>query len=164
MGIEAFGVSIQIVEPKAWEKLKDILDRYPNICMGNTEASDAFETVTGEYNDEPHFIEMQLSREVASDKCQLAVRFSLCSYGTIDNVFIELVSEILSSFEAEVWLMTSAVKQKTHYLPGDSGWLMNVLPDEIVEMRKYWQNLFGTKQGAVRVKDSFSFVGITTNG
>jgi len=158
MGMEAFGVSMQIVQPIAWQKLRGILARYPNTCLEDPEISSAFETVVGEYDDGRHIIDIQLSREITSDKCTLAMRFSLCSYETIDNIFVELVNSVLFSFEAEVWLMTSAVREKASYLPGDSTWLIGALPGEIVEMRNYWQNFFGTKQGAVRVKDSFSFI------
>jgi len=68
-------------------------------------------------------------------------------------IFVDFVANILSAFEAEVWLMTSVLKQKASYLRGDSQWLLVALPDEIVEMRRYWQNLFGARQGAVRVKE-----------
>ena len=73
-----------------------------------------------------------------------------------------LIAHILSSFDAEVWLMTSALKEKANYAPGDAEWLKAALPSEIAAMRSSWQRMFGTKQGAVRVKDSFSFVGVTT--
>ena len=92
----------------------------------------------------------------------LAARFSLCSYDSIDDIFVEIVNHILSDRDAEVWLMTSALKEKNHYPPGELIWLASALPDEIKAMRQYWQSLFGKKQGPIRTKDSFSFVGLTT--
>ncbi len=164
MGIEAFGVSMHIVELKAWQKLNDLLAEYPSMRIKSTEAVGAFETVFGEYGDGAHFMDVQISREIAKDKCVLAIRFSLCSYESIDQIFIDLVKHVLASFEAQVWLMASAVQQKGDYLPGDSRWLIAALPDEIIEMRKYWRGLFGDKQGAVRPEDSFAFVGVVKSG
>jgi hypothetical protein len=92
----------------------------------------------------------------------VAARFSLCSYDSVDALFVEIVKHILSDHDAEVWLMTSALRQKDHYPPGELNWLASALPDEIKAMRQYWQNLFGKKQGTVRVDDSFSFVGLKT--
>lgn len=116
--------------------------------------------LVAEYNDNSHVIEFQLSRYIEDNGCTLAVRFSLCSFATIDSLFIDFVQSVLSRFDAEVWLMTSALKQKDHYPPGEVNWLVKLLPEEIEAMRKYWQRTFGTKQGVVRVKDSFAFVGI----
>jgi hypothetical protein len=154
MGVEAFGVSMRFMQADARGGIKKLLASYPQINIAETGA----DSTRGEYNDGAHVIEVQ-SRETEQRDFTLAIRFSLCSYDSIDSVFIDLIKNILSSFEAEVWLMTSAIKQKNNYLPGDSKWLLAALPDEISEMRHYWQNLFGTKQGVVRVKDSFSFVG-----
>jgi len=159
MGIEAFGVSMQIVELGVFQEIKSILTGYPYIRMGSVEITPDYETILGEYSDSTHFIDLQLSREITSDICTVAVRFSLCSYESIDSIFIDLVNNILSSFEADVWLMTSAIRRKDNFLPGDSKSLIVALPNEIREMRKYWQNRFGTKQGTVRSDDSFSFVG-----
>ncbi|SRR6266446_3376819 len=157
MGIEAFGVSMRFIQADAGPQLRRILADYSHIRIGDKETAAGY-GVTGEYDDGAHFIDLQLSETEGGNRT-LAVRFSLCSYESIDQIFIDLISNILSSLDADVWLMTSALKQKGHYLPGDSKWLIAALPDEIIEMRAYWQKLFGTKQGAVRVKDSFAFVG-----
>jgi hypothetical protein len=115
--------------------------------------------MSGTFNDESHIIDLQLRRAIAEDKTTLSIRFSLCSYNTIDVIFIDIVRKVLSGFDAEVSLMNSALKQKTNYLPGDTEWLVAALPDEIIAMREYWQGLFGTKQGIVRADDSYYFVG-----
>lgn len=158
MGIEAFGISMHFAEPGDWRKLMEILARNPTVRMATTGALDAFE-ILGEYDDGTHFIDFQMVLENPGDTCVLAARFSLCSHESIDQIFIALIRDILSRFEAEVWLMTSAVKKKSHYPSSDSKLLIAELPNEIVAMRKYWQNLFGSKQGAVRSDNSFSFVG-----
>ena len=160
MGAEAFGISMQFVELDVWACVTDILATYRQIRMGDRSVSGGYATVLGEYIDDAHIIELQLSHHIPSDKCTLAVRFSLCSFDSIDTIFIALISNILSSLDADVWLMSSAIKHKSNYLPGDSRWLIAALPDEIAQMRNYWQGLFGSKQGAVRVKDSFAFIGM----
>jgi hypothetical protein len=163
MGVEAFGVSMRLVETGVSHRLKEVLTSHDHVRMYCGETVSGFETITGEYDDGTHFIDLQIRGVIASSECSLAIRFSLCSYDSIDAIFIALVRDILSSWEAEVWLMTSALRQKNVYLPGDSAWLIAALPDEIVEMRIYWQKLFGSKQGAVRVKDSFLFAGVKSN-
>jgi hypothetical protein len=160
MGIEAFGVSIDFVESGIYEQVLTVLSAYRHVQMHREEHTTPFVTIPGEYNDESHIIELQLRRDTSQSTCTLAVRFSLCSYDTIDRIFIELVSKVLSSWDANVWLMTSALREKDHYPPGEANWLLTALPGEITAMRKYWQSRFGHKQGAVRVKDSFSFVGL----
>jgi hypothetical protein len=164
MGVEAFGISMQLVNRGEFRGILGFLSQYGNIRFQRTEADSYFETVVGEYSDGIHFIDLQIRHAVTSDQCDLAVRFSLCSYDTIDAIFIKLIGDVLAAWEAEAWLMTSAIKQKTNYLPGDARWLLAALPDEIVEMRRYWQNLFGTRQGAVRARDSFSFAGVVKHG
>lgn len=160
MGVEAFGLSMRLIIPGDFDQVVEALASYDNIRMNQSKTVAGFETVTGEYDDGSHLIDLQILRNVADNICILSVRFSLCSYETIDPVFVNLVGNILSLFECDVWLMTSALKQKANYLPGDERWLVAALPDEIAEMRKYWQNLFGDKQGVVRVNNSFSFVGL----
>lgn len=160
MGIEAFGVSIKFVKSGVYRQVTNILQDYPDVHLGNNISDSGYTTVTGEYADGLHFIDLQLSQANTDNKCTLAVRFSLCSYESIDRIFTEIVSNALSSLEAEVWLMTSALKQKANYLPGDERWLASVLPDEIAAMREHWQRSFGKKQGCVRVEDSFSFIGL----
>jgi hypothetical protein len=160
MGVEAFGVSMRLIKPGVFDHVIETLTSYDNVRMDRANTVAGFETATGEYNDGTHLIDLQILRDLAENKCTLAVRFSLCSYETIDHIFVNLVGKILSLFEGDVWLMTSALKQKANYLPGDERWLIAALPDEISAMRQYWQNLFGDKQGAVRVKDSFTFVGV----
>jgi hypothetical protein len=162
MGIEAFGVSMRFVEPVNGERMMQALARCEYIRLCRQETVLGFEITIGEYSDGDHYIDLQILHETTSNECTLAVRFSLCSYESIDTIFIDLVESILSDFEADVWLMTSAIRQKANYLPGDSNWLIAALPDEIVEMRNYWQDLFGVKRGPVRVKDSFLFVGVAT--
>jgi hypothetical protein len=158
MGIEAFGVSLRFAKLAVCDQIKNILASYPQIRFAENKRIPVDEIV-GEYDDGTHFIDFQI-REVADNDCTLAIRFSLCSYDSIDSIFIDIMNNILSSFEADVWLMNSALKQKTNYLPGDQKWLIAALPDEIIAMRNHWQQLFGKKQGRVRVKDSFSFVGL----
>jgi hypothetical protein len=160
MGVEVFGVSMRLIKPDVFDRVNVTLATFENVHMTQPETVAGFETIKGEYNDGVHLISLQLFREVYDAKCTLAARFSLCSYKTIDPIFVNLVNQMLSSFDAEVWLMTSALKQKANYLPGDTKWLLAALPDEIVAMREYWQQLFGKKQGCVRVEDSFSFVGL----
>src|SRR5437660_2124926 len=155
MGVEAFGLSIRFVEPCIGSRLMSQLSAFPAIRMLEKGTIFGYETTTGEYNDALHFIDIQISHELLSQESCASVRFSLCSYDTIDPIFLELVGQILVPLEAEVWLMTSALNQKNSYLPGDSNWLFAALPDEIVAMREHWQSLFGRKQGAVRVKESF---------
>jgi hypothetical protein len=160
MGIEAFGVSMRFTELGVYVRLRELLENHPRINIGNDASASGCVTAVGEYEDDKHVIDLQISREVASDRCTMAIRFSLCSYESIDAIFIDIVDDVLVSFEADVWLMTSALKQKTNYLPGDQSWLIAALPDEIASMRDYWQRSFGNKQGRVRVKDSFSFAGL----
>lgn len=150
---------MRFTSPGVCGQVHNLLVGHPNFRWEQQRVEGGYTTILGEYGDGLHFIELQLTRETATDRCSLAARFSLCSYNSIDSIFIELVSSVLASFEADVWLMTSAVKMKTNYLPGDTHWLVSSLPEEIAAMRAYWQNLFGAKQGAVRVNDSFSFVG-----
>ncbi len=128
MGIEAFGVSMNFVHPKVYENVKLFLRDYPQVHLEDEKGDGAYHTVTGEYSDGLHFIGLQLSRANVDDKCILAARFSLCSYGSVDAIFINFVSSVLSSFEAEVWLMTSVLKQKSNYLPGDTRWLVEADP------------------------------------
>ena len=163
MGVEVFGVSLRFSEPGGCARLRRILAHYPQITRADKGSVPGDAVTTWEYDDGAHFIDLQM-REIASDEFSLAARYSLCSDSSIDAIFIGFLGNILSSFEADVWLMSSALKQKPHYLPGDSGWLIAALPDEIIEMRKYWQGLFGSKQGVVRVNNSFSFVGAAKNG
>jgi hypothetical protein len=162
MGIEAFGVSMQFNAAGIHQQVKQFLEDYQGVRLFDVQTSSSEEIITGEYSDGSHFIDLQLSHDDAGKRCTLAARFSLCSYNGIDAVFIDLIAHILSFFDAEVWLMTSALKEKANYAPGDAAWLKAALPSEIAAMRKYWQDMFGTKQGAVRVKDSFAFVGATT--
>jgi hypothetical protein len=163
MGIEAFGVSMHFVKPGVDELVREFLKSVPQIHMQNEERAASYGTTIGEYRDDLHIIEFQLLRDLASGACKLAARFSLCSYGTIDPIFVELVGKVLSRFPAEVWLMTSAIKRKPSYAPDESGLLVAALPTEIGAMRTHWQNLFGGRQGVVRPDDSFSFVGATPN-
>lgn len=149
---------MHFVQVGACNRIKKILASRPHVKFACNHSGSS-SAMTGDYADEFHIIEFQL-REIKPTSCTLSIRFSLCSYGTIDSIFISIVADILSELEADVWLMTSAIKQKSNYLPGDSRWLIAALPDEIAEMRKFWQNTFGTKQGAVRVSESFTFVGI----
>jgi hypothetical protein len=160
MGVEAFGVSLNFVQSGVYEQVYSFLQNRPQIHLRDEEKNSSQSGRTGEYRDDSHFIDLQLSRIPTTNKCTLAIRFSLCSYETIDPIFITLVSDIISSYEAETWLMTSELKQKTNYLPGDEKWLISALPEEISAMRRHWQKLFGSTQGSVRVKDSFSFVGL----
>jgi hypothetical protein len=159
MGVETFGISMRFCEREAFDRLWRFLTTTPHIKLSKVD-DEGQKSAVGEYSDGRHFIDIQL-RAINPTECRLAIRFSLCSYCTIDSLFISLAKDLLSLSEAEVWLMTSALKQKAHYLPGDSQWLIAALPDEIVAMREHWQKLFGFKQGAVRTKDSFSFVGAT---
>ncbi len=158
MGIEAFGVSMRFVQRGICRQLKHILATYPHAHIAEMETTPGY-GILGEYDDGANFIDIQI-REDASGDCALAIRFSLCSYDSIDPIFIDIIEKVLGSFEADVWLMTSALKTKTNYLPGDQDWLLAALPEEIVAMREHWQRVFGNKQGHVRVKDSFSFVGV----
>ena len=151
---------MNFVDVGVYERVRRTLVAYPDVHMKDAERISEHFTVTGEYTDGSHIIELQLSRDSANDKCTLAARFSLCSFDSIDPIFVDLVCNVLSSFDADVWLMTSALKQKDNYPPGESNWLRMTLPEEIKAMREYWQGLFGHKQGAVRVNDSFSFVGV----
>ena len=160
MGVEAFGVSMRLVKSGVFDKLSESLASLDNVHLNQKAAVAGFETVKGEFNDGTHVIDLQILRNLNDDICTLTARFSLCSYETIDCMFIELVSNMLSLFEADVSLMTSALKQKANYIPGDEKWLVAALPDEIIAMREHWQHSFGDKQGCVRVKDSFSFVGL----
>ena len=160
MGIEAFGVTMRFTELGVSMRLRELLANNPRIHLGGEDSALGHMTSAGEYTDDRHFIDLQISREVASDRCTMAIRFSLCSYESIDAIFIDVVDNVLESFEADVWLMTSALKKKINYLPGDQSWLIAALPDEIASMRDYWQRSFGNKQGRVRVKDSFSFAGL----
>jgi hypothetical protein len=160
MGIEAFGISMRLIEPGIFDRVAEKLASFDYVRMNKAETAVGFQTTIGEYNDGTHLIELQILREISTDKSTLAVRFSLCSYETIDSIFIMFANNILSLFEAEVWLMTSALKLKANYLPGDEKWLIAALPDEISAMRQQWQQSFGNKQGFVRVKDSFSFIGL----
>jgi hypothetical protein len=162
MGIEAFGVSMHFVEPGVYGHVRKTLESDKNVHLSKEQKLGEFYVGTGEYFDESHVIEFQLSQEAGSDKCSLALRFSLCSYNSIDTIFTKIVEDVLSSAEADVWLMASSLKQKDNYPPGEAMWLIKLLPEEIAAMRNNWQNLFGTKQGVVRVKDSFSFVGLQT--
>ncbi len=159
MGVEAFGLSMHFCEFGGAEHIRALLEEHPEVLFSKEQKHSQFAIATGEYNDLVHIIEFQLLREIIMARCTLATRFSLCNYGTIDALFVKIVTEILSSFDADVWLMTSAIRQKSNYLAGDARWLLAAVPDEIAEMRAYWQNLFGTKQGPVRVKDSFLFSG-----
>ena len=158
MGVEAFGLTLQLIAPEPCGELKTLLEQYPHFCRWTEETTAHGSIAAGEYNDGSHIIECQLIQEPAT--CSLAIRFSLCSFDSIDQAFIDLVKHVLSYYDAEVWLMTSAIQQKEHYPLGESIWLSATLPDEIIAMRKHWQKLFGAKQGVVRVKDSFSFVGV----
>lgn len=160
MGVEAFGVSINFIQPGVYGQIYSFFQNRSKIHLRDEEKDSSHSSQTGEYKDDSHFIDLQLSRILTNKKCTLAIRFSLCSYDTIDPIFITLASDIISSFEAETWLMTSELKQKTNYFPGDEKWLVSALPEEIFAMRQHWQKLFGSKQGSVRVKDSFSFVGL----
>lgn len=163
MGVEAFGISLKFVETGIYECVKRTLEDYPGMSLQTGEMTPDYKSITGEYGDGSHFIESQLTNQNRRNECTLAVRFSLCSYQSIDEIFIQIIKDFLSSNDAEAWLMTSALKQKDHYPPGESTWLISALPDEIRAMREHWQSLFGGKQGAVRVKDSFSFVGLRTS-
>jgi hypothetical protein len=160
MGIEAFGVSIKFTEPGIHSRIEEALASRPQFRVLTRKSSTDYRIVEGEYADGMHYIDFQLYSEVASKQCTLAVRFSPCSYDGIGPIFIEIVKDMLVSFEGGAWLMTSAHKQKAYYLPGDQDWLIAALPDEIAAMRKYWQRSFGNKQGCVRAKDSFSFAGL----
>jgi hypothetical protein len=160
MGVEAFGISIKFLECRIYTQLQQALKIYPQVHCLHNETTAAYNIFTAEYEDGKHFIDFQILHEIATHKCSLTMRFSLCSHDSIDSIFIEITNEILSLFEGHVSLMTSALKYKSDYFPGDQKWLLAALPDEIIEMRKYWQNLFGTKRGAVRVKESFLFVGL----
>ncbi len=162
MGIDLFGVTMHFVETGVYEPVKEILKGYSEIQLRDEETTVSYKSITGQYSDGNHFIDFQLANQIARNECTLAIRFSLCSYPSIDDVFIQIVGHILTSFEAEVWLMTSALKEKNNYPPGELSWLVSALPDEIKAMRRHWQSLFGTKQGTVRVEDSFSFVGLKT--
>src|SRR6266498_5679193 len=162
MGVDIFGISMRFVESGVQAQVREILRDFRHIQLRDEVEAAGFECMAADYNDASHFIELRLSREVANDECTLAVRFSLCSYPSIDPIFVEIVRHILSIHEADVWLMTSALKEKNHYPPGELNWLVSALPDEIKAMREYWQSLFGKKQGSVRVADSFSFVGLNT--
>jgi hypothetical protein len=152
MGIEAFGLTMRFVERDACIHIREALSESSKIRFVGTDLDKT--TELAEYTDGNHIIEFQISSGV---ECVLAIRFSLCSFPTIDAVFLQLVQKLLSIADAEVWLMTSALNQKDHYSPGDSSWLLAILPEEIEAMRKYWQGVFGTKQGVVRVKDTFNF-------
>lgn len=160
MGVDIFGISMRFVESGVQAQVREILQGYAQIQLRGEGEAAGFECMTAEYNDGSHFIEFQLSREIANDECTLAIRFSLCSYPSIDAIFVEIVKHVLSAHEATVWLMTSALRQKRHFPPGELEWLAAALPDEISAMRAYWQGLFGIRQGVVRVDDSFSFVGL----
>ena len=151
---------MRLVKPGVFSGISESLAGLDNVHLNQKEVVAGFETIKGEFNDGTHVIDLQLQRNLTDNKCTLTARFALCSYETIDCKFIKFVSNILSSFEADVWLMTSALKQKANYLPGDEKWLVAALPDEIIAMREHWQHSFGDKQGCVRVKDSFSFVGL----
>ena len=160
MGIEVFGVSLEILEPGVYPKLRMLLSDYSHTRIGDEELAANYAVTYGEYKDKRHFIDIYISRDLANNRCKMAIRFSLCSFESIDNILLDIVKLVLSSFDAEVWLMTSALNQKNYYLPGDQNWLIAALPDEIAAMRNYWQGLFGNKQGFVQVKDSFAFVGL----
>src|SRR2546425_659101 len=106
MGIEAFGISMRFSESGACERLKEHLSDYPQISLGAMESVSGYDTIIGEFADGVHSIDLQLSREIATEQTTLALRFSLCSYDTIDAIFINLVSGIMRILECEVWLMT----------------------------------------------------------
>jgi hypothetical protein len=160
MGVEAFGVSIEFTERRIIDQVLETLIASPEIRVIDQNSIAGFNTVTAEFHDGIHFIEFQVSEEIETSKCTAAIRFALCSFPSVDAIFLNIVKNLLQSFKGDVWLMTSAVKQKGRYSAGDDRWLIAALPREIEEMRKYWQKLFGPKQGAVRVRDSFTFVGI----
>jgi hypothetical protein len=159
MGVEAFGVSLHFVKPGVEELILNCLKTIPQLAMQDEQRTASYGTTTGEYCDGSHIIEVQLFRDLGAGDCKLAARFSLCSYETIDRIFVGLVQRVLSLFPAEVWLMTSATKNRARYAPEELGVVVAALPEEISAMRAHWQNLFGGKQGVVRPDDSFSFVG-----
>src|SRR5437867_3279816 len=115
MGIEAFGVSMRFVQPGVYPRVRQLVSDLPEIRTDKEQTSSAYETITAEFHDGKHTIDLQISVEIPQDFCELAVRFSLCSYDTIDAVFIGLVRRILSLFESEVWLMNSALHLKDYY-------------------------------------------------
>ncbi|HTI70832.1 MAG TPA: hypothetical protein VMF06_12760 [Candidatus Limnocylindria bacterium] len=154
---------MRIIEPGISRQLLILLRGPEHIRMDCVETSTGYESITGEYNDGKHLIDIQVLQSISNQYSTLAIRFSLCSYDSIDDIFIELVRDILSRWDAECWLMTSAIGQKNRYSPGDSQWLISALPDEIVEMRRYWQNMFGLKHGVVQTSDSFSLVGAVSS-
>lgn len=159
MGLEVFGLTMHFVGTQSFDEMQMYLEKWLRIQLQSPKNISG-RTGTGDYDDGKHVIEFQLSQN--EDHCTLAVRFSLCSYDSIDEPFVEVVKHILTDHEAEVWLMTSALREKNSYPPGELNWLVSALPDEIRAMRQSWQSLFGKKQGKVRVKDSFSFVGFKT--
>ena len=159
MGVEAFGVSMHFVKPRVQGSIRELLESCAKIRMRDEERSADCAVAVGEYFDDLHLIEFQLLCDLATGTCKLSARISLCSYGTIDSIFVGLVSKILLASPAEVWLMTSALQQKPNYAPSEAGMLLTALPKEIEAMRAHWQALFGKKQGVVRPDDSFSFVG-----
>jgi hypothetical protein len=162
MGIEAFGVSMRLVGPPTHRLVRNYLETDPQIHFDQEDRTASYGAMVGKFFDGHHIIELQILREIATGNCTLSARFSLCSYDSIDPVFVGLVGRVLSEFPAEVSLMTSILKERPSYGAEESQALLAALPMEIASMRAYWQNLFGNKQGIVSPDDSFSFVGATS--
>src|SRR5438552_2584326 len=109
MGIETFGISIRFIEPGISPELIKVLSDFPEVHCDKWQTVGAYDVLIGEYNDGCHCVDFQLSVERRDEACILALRFSLCSYNGIDAVFLDLTRCFLTSFDAEVWLMTSAL-------------------------------------------------------
>ena len=156
MGVETFGVSLKF-ESEKFGDIHDCLISHSGLSKikSDTSSPDGWQYI---YEDSKHIVECQLTRD--GGVCDCSIRFSLCSFESIDEVFIEVVTSVVELHPSVIWLMSSVNHTHDRFDGEDSDLLLKMLPGEIGDMRKHWQKMFGTKQGKVLVAGSYQFIGI----
>jgi hypothetical protein len=154
MAIESFGVLMRAEHSAVRRPPRQVLKSYPHLKLLAEDASEA----AYEYFDGECLFEVLCRGKETDREFDVFVRFALCNPDQVERRFLDFIEWARGQWQPRLWMMSSVSKEKVSFSPGELHEFQEAAPTQIRALRAVWQKAFGSKRGAVRVKEVYSWL------